>query len=878
MQKTFVKISLLTLCVWSWTAFAQDVTFEARVDKTRMVLEDTLALSFVLSGSAIDLNVSPELPDVKADFDILRGPHRSTSISIINGRQSSSLTLQYLLSPKKTGTLTIGPATLRVGNQTYTTQPLPVEVVEGTQTPGATAPDAPGRQPAPGDDANVAADVFIQAHVDKTTAYIGEQVNLSLVLYTRVNISGYELTQQPGLTGFWIEEYQLPQPRLQEQMVNGVQYGVAVLKKSALFPTTSGQITIDPLTMTFSVNVRGRSNDPFDQFFNDPFDNFFGRTQEIIRKTQPIELTVLPLPDEGKPAFFNGDVGNFTMQVQLDTTQVKQGDPLTLTVKIQGRGNIKTLKEPQMTLPSGFKRYDPEIKEQVLAEQDVFQGEKVFTSVIIPSEAETFQLEPVQFAYFDPQQKTYQILRSEPFAVTILPSAPSDEPLERRITTKEEVKLLGKDIRFIKTDVPQIVDQGLLLYRTPLFRGILIAPILVLGLMYGYQQYRQKHHQDERVVRQRQARKRSQHYFKTAAEMLQRKDSKAFYASISQALRQYLGDKLGLPSAGIAPDEAGQILLQQGLATDTVGLLKHCLEACDYARFAPVDASFGEMQGVLQNAERVIESIEKLKLRHAPRPASANKLPAAIGIMLLTCVVGQLPTSASPTEDLFQEGNRLYEAGQYAAAAAQYQQILQAGIRNGAVYYNFGNALLKEHRVGEAILAYERAKRLLPRDDDAAFNLAYARALTLDNMETANSAGIVAMLTAVRDMVTLNEAAVALLVTYGMIVALAASLLLTSSAHWRRRILIILVVPVIGCLSAGGILLAQLADRTSVPEAIVLATEIEARNGPGDSYSAVFAIHAGAKVRIQREKAEWVEIQLPNKVIGWVLHTDLERI
>ena len=111
---------------------AQDITFEATVDKTQMAYEDVLRLSFRLAGGNIDLNVTPELPDLAQDFDILGGPNRSTEISIINGKPTSSLAIHYVLSPKTPGTLRIGSATLTYDNKTYTTEPITVEVVKGT--------------------------------------------------------------------------------------------------------------------------------------------------------------------------------------------------------------------------------------------------------------------------------------------------------------------------------------------------------------------------------------------------------------------------------------------------------------------------------------------------------------------------------------------------------------------------------------------------------------------------------------------------------------------------------------------------------------------------------------------------------------------------
>lgn len=849
---------------------AQDVAFQARVDKTRLAFEDVLVLTLTLSGGNLDMNVSPELPDFKDDFDILRGPNRSTSISIVNGRQSSSLTIQYMLSPKKTGTLIIEPATLTYNGQTYATQPISIEVFQGT--PPA-SPDGDGQAE------SEVPDVFLRAEIEKTTAYIGEQITIAYYLYTRVNISQYDLAQQPAFTGFWVEEIEVPQPpTLESQTLNGVQYGVALLKKVALFPTASGPVTIDPLVMSFGVRVQNRGRDPFG--INDPFDSFFGRTQELIRKTQPLELTILPLPEEGRPEHFNGDVGQFTMAVEVDTTEVTQDDAMTLTVTIQGNGNIKTVKEPLITLPDSFKRYDPEIKEQMYALQEPLQGEKTFTSVLIPSEPGEFRIEPVQFAYFDPQRKAYQTLRSEALDVVILPSEQSDEPMARRITRKEDIAILDQDIRFINTSVTRLADQSRYLHQRPFFAWGLALPLLLIPLMAGYAWYRGKYQQDEARLRGKRARKLSRQRFSEAAALLQEGDDKGFYAVMSQALRHYLGDKLHQPPASITADSVAPLLTAQGLDEASVKALQTCLAQCDFARFAPVGSSREEMADVLRNAEALVDRIEQLRIQpgaRGPKSSSSTLLAAPLIVWLLTC-----PGSAAQAlEDdammtAFQEGNSLYENEQYEEAAQRYQAILESGLQNGYVYYNLGNALLKQERLGEAILAYERARRLLPRDEAVAFNVNYARAMTVDDMGHWDSGMLARALKAVRGLLTLNEAALTFWVSYLIVVGLIAAFPL-ASGHWKIRILRIGLLPLLVAFFSGILLVLHLMA-LNTDDAIVLSPRVEARTGPGESYSTVFEIHEGANVRIQREKGAWSEIQLPNKVIGWVQHTDIERI
>ncbi len=865
-------------------AGAARFTFTAEVDKTRLSQDDTLRLSLVISGDNLVTELRPELPEFAQNFEVLRGPNQSTSISIINGNYTSSMTIQYLLTPKTTGTVTIPPATVQHDGQTYKTEPITIEVVQGAQPHSPTMPPKPGSQQ--GDQGaadDTQPDIFLHTELDKTSAYLGEQITLSYYLYTRVNIAGYEISQQPSFTGFWVENLDVPNPpTLQYQDVNGVRYGVALMKKVALFPTSSGELTIDPMVMTLSVRVQSRSRDPFDRAFDDPFDTFFGRTREILRTTRPLTLTIRPLPQENRPAQFNGNVGSFSMAVDVDTTRVKQDEPLTLTVKIQGSGNIKTVQEPTITLPESFKRYDPEIEEIPFPLQEPLQGEKIFKSVIIPSEPGEFQIEPIQFAYFDPQRQAYQTLRSQPITLTVAPNVAEETPLERRIASKEDIKLLDQDIRFIKTDLPRLHPQNAHWYSGASCYGMLLIPLLAIGAAYGYKRHRDTYLRDERYVRRKQAKKRSRQQLRAARALMRDGAAKDFYAAVSSALHHYLGDKFNLAPAGITVEEIRPLLDEYGADAETSELLRRCLDECDFARFAPVGSNANDMQAMLQQAETVIERLEKLK---RGRPSAAARAVLIFALFSLSAFLfsppcfGQSETAQADSmpREVFQQGNRLYENGEYAQAIDRYQRLLDAGIRSGTVYYNLGNALLKENRIGEAILAYERAHRLLPRDDDVAFNLEYARALTLDKMDSWASGPLARGLTAVRDVLTPLEARIVFSLMYGILTFLAITAMF-APRRWRIRLLYAAVLPALGFLLASAVMGLQLYHARTVDDAILLAPQTIARTGPGESYSTVFELHEGAKVRIQRAKRDWVEIKLPNNVIGWVSQHNLERI
>lgn len=869
MKKTRILCFSICMRLLALASFAnaQDIRFQAEVDKTRLTAQDVLILSFSISGGSIDVNMTPELPDLSKDFDILQGPSRSTQISIVNNKQSSTLSLSYALAPKHAGTLEIGAATLAYKNHTYTTQPIAVEVLDAP-APGQASPQAAPDGQTPTEDA--APQLYLHAEVDKPTAYIGEQLTVSFGLYTQLSIAGYEMKQQPNFTGFWVEELRIPQPpKLEYRTINGQQYGVALLKRFALFPTSSGELTIDPMLMVFAVRVNGRQRDPFD-IFND---QFFDRTQEVVRKSPPLTVNILPLPEENRPAAFNGDVGHFSMAVEAAPREVTQDEPVTVKVAIQGNGNIKTVKEPVMTLPESVKKYDTQITETPYPMQEPLQGEKVFETVIIPTESGAIELSPVEFSYFDPARKSYQTLRSEPIALTVRPKSAADAPIERKITTKEDIKLLGKDIRFIKTDVPRLKNQGGTWYRSGWMDAAYLLPFFLIGGALLYKRHLDRLMSDIGYVRQRGANKRTMQRLKRASDLLKRGEAKEFYAAASSALRQYVGDKLNLPPASLTDSEGLQRIDEMGVDAETAALLKRCLDQCDFVRFAAVTGEEHEMDALLRDAEQVIERIEASKIGRSG--AKNQAIPVALLLFGAAALLLPATARASAADDLFRQGNAFYEAGKFAEAIAMYQQIVDSGLRNGYVYYNLGNALLKQNRIGEAILQYERAKRLLPRDEDVAYNLEYARASTMDNV-TAASGRLAAAFERARAHFTPQEVAGFFWLCYLLLTALIIAFIFAPH-EWKLRLIYFMLLPAFCVLGSAVLLLTQISLEDG-NEAIVISAKADAKTGPGPEYSTIFEIHEGANVRIQREKLDWVEIKLPNKVIGWVRPQDVAVI
>jgi hypothetical protein len=206
------------------------------------------------------------------------------------------------------------------------------------------------------------------------------------------------------------------------------------------------------------VQTRRRSNDIFDQFFNDPF---FGNVQTVNHKvrSEPISLTVLPLPSGNVPNGFKGAVGKFTMEAWLDKRQIKTNEPVTLKVKISGRGNLKLLESPAVAIPPDIERYDPKISDNIAHQQDQITGSRTFEYLLIPRHAGELKIPSFPFTFFDTEKKSFVSLASPEFVLSVEKGSELAGGVAGGIS-KEDVKLLGEDIRFIKSEDLSLRRKG----------------------------------------------------------------------------------------------------------------------------------------------------------------------------------------------------------------------------------------------------------------------------------------------------------------------------------------------------------------------------------------------------------------------------------
>ena len=602
MLRNLLKYFSISLILVQGMLYAQ--TFSASVSSPKVGVNDRFELSFTFSGENLnglkDL-ISPDL----GNFIVLSGPNSSTSFQFINGVSSATETFTYYLKPKSVGTITIGSASIEYNGKTYKSDRVSIEIVKGSVSPDKK------RNEEPSVDSEIAENLFVRAFADKRKVYQGEQVTITYKLYTRLNIaSQMSVSKLPQYKGFWAEELESPKNILfSTETVNGKQFRVGVLKKVALFPNQSGELSVTPFELNVPVFVqkKKRSNNFFDDFFTDPFGR--GETVDYAAKSNTLKIDVLPLPKEGKPESFNGAVGDFTLNSSIDKSKTKTNEPVSLKVDIKGNGNIKLIDISEVKLPPGVEKYEPKVSEQINRANKI-SGKKTIEYLIVPRTPGDKKIPGIAFSYFNPNKKAYVTLNTDPYTIEV---EQGDRVFEPDISglNKEDVELLSEDIRFIKTSDGDLSKKTeLLVFRFGFWAAVGVPLIALIGLV-TLKKRDEKLAANVQLLRYQKAQKVAKNRLKIARSLMVTKQDKAFYTELSQAFFGYLEDKLHIPKSEFSVDRAVFELQKRKIDQDIVDRVQNVAQKCEYVRFAPGSDGAEKMNDMYNQLSDLIIDIEK---------------------------------------------------------------------------------------------------------------------------------------------------------------------------------------------------------------------------------------------------------------------------
>lgn len=560
------------------------------------------------------------------NFTVVGGPFNSSSssVQIVNGSMSRTVsnTYSYVLRAEKEGDYTIGSASMVVNGNTIKSEPYQISVVADASS-AAAASQGGGQSSSQSQQGSVdpkvsGQDLFLKVTPSKRTAYVGEPVVLTYKLYTRVPVSQLSVSKMPSYGGFWMKEASENNGQLRQstEVVNGVEYTTAEVKKVVLIPQKSGKLTVEPMGIECVAQIvtqrnNQRSNDPFDVFFNDPF---FSRNYTNVQKnieTAALTLEVKSLPEEGKPAGFTGAVGNYNFSASIDRTEASTNEALNLILTVSGSGNIELLNLPAPVFPPDFEVYDPKITSSVDVNSQGTNGTKKAEYLIIPRRAGDFNIPAVTFSYFNPSKNQYVTLASPEMNIKIHKGA-GDASGESGVYTsnQEGIKYLGSDIRHINTTDLKLRPSNSSFFASTVYfilmAALLLAFVVALVLLKKQRQFKQ----DVVLVRNKKATKVAKGRLKNAYKFLKGSDQTHFYEEMSQALWGYISDKLGIERSVLSMETVKEAMMAKGIEETLSDEFVETLNTCEFARFAPGDAA-AKMEGLYEKGLDVIMKVEK---------------------------------------------------------------------------------------------------------------------------------------------------------------------------------------------------------------------------------------------------------------------------
>jgi hypothetical protein len=581
-------------------AGAQDGTFTAAANPNPVAAAEQFQLTFTFSGSDVN-SIRNFKPPGFNQFVVISGPNQTTSMQWVNGSMSASLSYVYTLYARQPGKYTIGAATIELKGKILSSNSLTIEVTQGKPKRK--------KQPEQQEMVNVGDNLFIRVSVDKSRVRQGEQLTATFRLYTRLSVVNFELAKAPAFEGFWGEDFDLPkQPAITTETVNGKQYRVVLIKKTALFATQAGDLKITPLEVRCAVQVQTRrqSSDPFDTFFNDPFFQQM-QTANVTIKSNPLNITVDPLPANA-PAGFSGAIGRFTFNASVDKQRVKAGDPITLKLTVAGSGNITLLTLPKPQLPADIESYEPKISDDISREGGVIRGKKTAEYLLIPRNAGQRFISPMQFAYYDLDRREYVTLKSPQFNFTIDPGKDFSGAIGG-LAAKENVRMLGEDIRFLKLSIGTLRRVEETSASDWFWFGIVIPPFLFIGA-WVYRKRMEHVYGDMPKLLFETAGREASKRLKKARQILEQGNTESYNAEILKAITEYLEHKLRTSKAEFSMEQAAVQLARHGVLDEIVQKLKTCVERAEFARYAPGSDTKGARKELLDVAAEVIGGID----------------------------------------------------------------------------------------------------------------------------------------------------------------------------------------------------------------------------------------------------------------------------
>jgi len=585
--------------------------FEASLDRNRIAIGETARLGLSFYGTQ-----SMPAPDIgNIDGLEIRYVGPSTMMTVMNGRVSSSITHMYSVLPLKVGKFQLGPFSFRYKNNTYTSSIVFLEV--GEEKVMKSPPKS--EEPVVAEKLNVEDRIFVVLKLDKQSAYVNELIPVSIKLYVnRLNVSDITLPvfEQEGFS-----KVEFKEPMQYREERDGVAYDVLEFK-TKIFGMRPGDYRVGPAKIKCNLMVKKKvanassfRDDMFgDEHYRDSFfDDFFTRYEKhaLEIKSDDAQLVISPLPSQGKPSDFMGAVGDYQFIYNANPTKLKVGDPITVLMQINGNGNFNTVLIPKMENVAGFRVYESQVRTE--------GNSKTFRQVMMPETDQVTQIPKATFSFFDPNAKSYRTITQGPIAIQVekgKEEAPSQivgpAPAVERAAPREEA--LTRDIVYIKESPGRWGQKTHDFYKSKIVVFLLVFPVILLILLFVIEERRDSLKQDTVRGRRIRALRAAKAGIRDLRHQSRGGDQKIFYETLFKTLQDYLGNRLGIPTAGITSDIVEYELSTKDIDMDILRKIRNIFVTCDRAKFAFSTVEKDKMKDDMKELEEIVEYFERRKI------------------------------------------------------------------------------------------------------------------------------------------------------------------------------------------------------------------------------------------------------------------------
>ena len=568
-----------------FTSFVYGQTLEVTADKNPAIVGEQIIIQYKVNTKGNNFK-SPNFNGLR----VLSGPNPSTqsSFTYVNGKsqRNSSTSYSFFIKASREGIYNLSPATILVNGKTIKSKGYRLEVVKAKQKNNT-------------QQKTLSNNLFIKVKVSKRNIVVGEQILISYKLFTRIDLHSTELSELPSLNGFWAKDLEASS-RFKRDIVDGIAYNVATIKKSVLTAQKSGKLILDPLTIKCGIRIQNKSNS------RDPFANFFGggyQIQEELISSNSITINVSDIPNP--PSNFNGIVGDVNIKSSIDKSSLSANDALTYKVTITGTGNIELIKPLTIKFPKDFEVYDPKITDKIF-EGGRQRSVKTFEYLLIPRYKGEYEIPTSDLIFYNPKSKNFVTKTSANHKISVSENRNKEE--EKFGINQQIVKTTLKDINYIYRE-SEFYDVGESYINKITFFIFYLIIITLFIILWIYLKIA-PNNLTFKNMKNRRANKVALKRLKSVKDCIKNNDFDKFFEEIEKSLWGYFAEKFKIQISELSKETINIYFSSVAINSDIKTEFITLLDECEFARYAPSNNKNAQMDVFLKKAINIIIKVE----------------------------------------------------------------------------------------------------------------------------------------------------------------------------------------------------------------------------------------------------------------------------